>query len=256
MHFEQEMNEIDDDQTPYEIDVESGLCIGPHVTCAEPAARPQRVVLEGRYCRLEPLDPESHTAELFEAATPPDAAARFRYLPVPAPKVKDELMAWVVDAAKSEDPMFFAVIDKRTERVEGRQALMRITPEHQCIEIGNIYWGPAITQSPVTTEANYLFARYVFEELGYRRYEWKCDALNSPSRRAALRFGFRYEGHFRRHVIVRGRSRDTAWYSIVDEDWPALKMAYEQWLAPGNFDLKGMQLTRLSDLTGVLADSV
>lgn len=256
MHFEKEMNGLDDDQIPYEIDVESGLRIGPYVTRAQPAACPQRVVLEGRYCRLEPLDSESHTIGLFAAATPPDAAARFRYLPVPAPTSKEELMAWVVDAARSDDPMFFAVTDKRTDRVEGRQALMRITPAHQCIEIGNIYWGPSIARSPVTTEANYLFARYVFEDLGYRRYEWKCDALNLPSRRAALRFGFRYEGHFRRHVINRGRSRDTAWFSIIDEEWPSLKTAYEQWLAPGNFDANGMQLSRLSDLTGALADEV
>ncbi|MGI9305987.1 MAG: GNAT family N-acetyltransferase [Gammaproteobacteria bacterium] len=228
--------------------------MGPALARAEPAKSPQRVVLDGRYCRLEPLDPERHGEDLFAASTPPDAVARFRYLPGPAPTSMDEFSAWMATAAQSEDPLFFAVIDKRNGRVEGRQTLMRITPSHQCIEIGNIYWSPSISQSPVTTEANFLFARYVFEDLRYRRYEWKCDALNAPSRRAALRFGFRYEGHFRRAVIVRGRSRDTAWFSVIDEEWPSLKAAYEQWLAPENFDINGKQKSRLSDLTGALVD--
>ncbi|MCH9673038.1 MAG: GNAT family N-acetyltransferase, partial [Gammaproteobacteria bacterium] len=168
---------------------------------------------------------------------------------------KDDFAAWMDTSVKSQDPLYFAVIDKRTGRAEGRQTLMRITPEHQCIEIGNIYWGPAISRTPVTTEANFLFAHYAFETLGYRRYEWKCDALNAPSRQAATRFGFRYEGHFRRAVIIRGRTRDTSWFSIIDDDWPALKAAYQQWLDPGNFDGDGQQKTRLSALTAGLAAS-
>ena len=126
---------------------------------------------------------------------------------------------------------------------------MRITPAQRCIEIGNIYWGPRIAGTRIATEALYLFAAHVFETLGYRRFEWKCDALNAPSRRAAGRFGFTWEGHFRRAVIVRGRSRDTSWYSMIDEEWPALKAAYERWLAPGNFDGAGRQRSRLSELT-------
>src|SRR6185436_7978536 len=126
---------------------------------------------------------------------------------------------------------------------------MRITPEHQSIEIGNIYWGPAIARTPVATEANYLFAAYAFDALGYRRYEWKCDALNAPSRRAAERFGFTYEGHFRRAAINKGRSRDTAWFAMIDSEWPALKDAYQRWLAPDNFDTEGRQRTHLGDLT-------
>ena len=141
------------------------------------------------------------------------------------------------------------MIDRATGQVEGRQTLMRITPAHRCIEIGNIYWGPRIAGTRVATEAMYLFAVYVLETLGYRRYEWKCDALNAPSRRAALRFGFTWEGHFRRAVIVRGRTRDTAWFAMIDEEWPALKAAYERWLAPENFDGQGRQKTRLGDLT-------
>lgn len=246
------MTGLHDAQIPAEVDPESGLPIGPLMANPGPAAPPQRVVLDGRYCRLEPLDADRHLDDLYAASTPPDGAIRFRYLPVPAPSSKDEFAQSVATDARSEDPLYFAVIDKRSGRVEGRQTLMRITPAHHCIEIGNIYWGPAISQSPVTTEANFLFAQYVFEELGYRRYEWKCDALNAPSRRAALRFGFRYEGHFRRAVIIRGRSRDTAWFSIIDEEWPTLKAAYETWLAPENFDSNGQQRTRLSDLTVAL----
>lgn len=244
---------LHDDQIPREIDPETGLPIGPQLALPGPAKNPQRVVLDGRYCRLEPLHLTRHRDALYGASTPMDAAARFRYMPDPAPTLMDEFTAWMTTAIASEDPLFFAVVDKRSDRTEGRQALMRVTPPHQCIEIGYIYWGPAIAQSAVATEANFLFARYVFDDLGYRRYEWKCDALNEPSRRAALRFGFRYEGHFRRAAIVRGRSRDTAWFSIIDEEWPSLRAAYEHWLSPENFDANGKQKCRLSDLTAALS---
>ncbi|MGE3918713.1 MAG: GNAT family N-acetyltransferase [Hyphomicrobiaceae bacterium] len=222
--------------------------MGPQVDPA-PALRPGRVVLDGRYCRLEPIDPARHGDELYAASTPPDAARRFRYLfeaPFASRAVFDE---WLAKAAVSTDPLVFAVIDKRTGRCEGRQTLMRITPEHRCIETGSIYWGPAISRTPVATEANYLFARYVLDDLGYRRFEWKCDALNAPSRRAAERFGFTYEGHFRRAVIVKGRTRDTTWFAMVDDDWPALKAAYERWLDPANFDGEGRQKESLGALT-------
>jgi len=165
------------------------------------------------------------------------------------PTSESELARWIETVAPSDDPLFFAIIDKATGRCEGRQTLMRITPVMQCIEIGNIYWGPGMAGTRVATEANFLFMRYIFDELGYRRYEWKCNALNAPSRSAAQRFGFQYEGHFRRAVIVRGRSRDTSWFSIIREEWPALKAAYEQWLAPENFDKSGKQKSRLSALT-------
>ena len=242
-------NELHATQIPTEKDPVSGLPIGPVMSNTAPSRLPERVVLEGRYCRLEPLDAERHGAELYAASTPADAAARFLYLGEPAPTSEDELVSWARSAQSSDDPLFFAVIDKRSGRVEGRQTLMRITPAQQTIEIGNIYWGPAIAGTQVATEANFLFAQYAFDELGYRRYEWKCNALNEPSRRAALRFGFSYEGHFRRAVITRGRTRDTSWFSIIDEEWPQLKAAYEQWLAPDNFDAESQQRTRLSELT-------
>jgi RimJ/RimL family protein N-acetyltransferase len=238
-----------DDQIPQEIDAETGLAIGPRLADPSPAQRPTRVVLDGRYCRLEPIDPARHADELFHASNPPDAARRFRYLFDVVPATRALLDDWLDKAVRTDDPLVFAVIDKRSGRVEGRQTLMRITPEHRSIEIGNIYWGPAIARSAVATEANYLFARHVFEDLGYRRYEWKCDALNAPSRSAAMRLGFTFEGHFRRAIINKGRTRDTTWYAMIDEEWPALRAAYDQWLAPGNFDAAGQQRTALSALT-------
>lgn len=236
-------------QIPRETDHETGLPIGPKVADAGPAKRPERVALDGRYCRLEPIDTARHGDQLWLASTPPDAARRYRYLFEPPPASRAEFDAWLAKAQASVDPLVFAVIDKRTGRCEGRQTLMRITPEHRCIEIGSIYWGPAISQTSVTTEANFLFAKYAFDDLGYRRFEWKCDALNAPSRRAAERFGFTYEGLFRRAVIIKGRSRDTTWFAMVDDDWPALKAAYQRWLEPANFDPAGQQKLRLGDLT-------
>ena len=240
---------VHDDRIPREIDPETGLPIGPRLDDCGPARAPERIVLEGRYARLEPLDPIVHRDGLRVASTPPDAAARFRYLTEPPPESPAAFDSWLAHAAGSEDPLYFAVIDRSTGRVEGRQTLMRITPAHRCIEIGNIYWGPRIAGTRVATEAMYLFAVYVFETLGYRRFEWKCDALNAPSRRAARRFGFTREGHFRRAVIIRGRTRDTAWFAMIDEEWPALEAAYERWLAPENFDERDRQRTRLSELT-------
>ena len=150
--------------------------------------------------------------------------------------------------ARSVDPHFFAVVDNLSGRAVGYQALMRIEPSHRVIEVGNIMYTPAMQRTPGATEAQYLFARYVFDALGNRRYEWKCNALNAPSRRAAERFGFTFEGVFRQHMIVKGRNRDTAWFSMLDAEWPARKAAYERWLAPDNFDAHGRQKLRLSAL--------
>lgn len=239
---------------PQEVDAASGLPIGPKVANPQPAGAPQRIVLEGRYTRLEPLDAAIHRNDLFAASKPPDRAARFRYMSQPPPASREEFEAWLAGAAASGDPLFFAVIDRSTNRTEGRQSLMRINPVHQSIEIGHIYWGPRIAGTRVATEAMYLFAVYAMETLRYRRFEWKCDALNARSRRAAQRFGLTYEGTFRRAAIIRNRSRDTAWFAMIAEEWPSLKAAYEEWLAPDNFDEAGQQRTRLSDLTSVALD--
>lgn len=236
-----------DAQIPQEKDAVTGLPMGPLVSGPTPA-RPDRIVLEGRYCRLEPLDPAKHGDELFKASTPPDAAARFQYLFEDPPKSRAEFQEWLTKMAASNDPLVFAVIDKRTGKAEGRQTLMRIDPPNRSIEIGSIYWGPAIARTQVTTEANFLFAKYAFD-LGYLRYEWKCNALNAPSRASAERFGFSYEGHFRRAVIIKNRTRDTTWFAMIAEDWPRLRAAYETWLAPANFDADGKQKQSLRTLT-------
>ncbi len=245
-----------DHQTPREIDTDTGLPIGPRLAEPGPAPAPERTVLEGRYARLEPLDPGRHGDDLHAASATPDRAVRFRYMPELPPDSPAVFGSWLAESARSTDPLFFAVIDRATGRAEGWQTFLRITPVHRCIEIGNIYWGPRIAGTRVATEAMYLFIAYALGSLGYRRYEWKCDALNAPSRRAALRFGMTYEGHFRRAVIIRGRNRDTSWYSIIDEEWPALKAAYDQWLDPGNFDAEGRQKTRLSELTAAVPGRV
>jgi RimJ/RimL family protein N-acetyltransferase len=209
------------------------------------AARVEPLVLEGRYARLEPLDPGLHARDLFASAVETGAESRFRYLLDVPPRTLDDVVAWTVTMAASRDPMFFAVVKKADGRAHGRQSLMRIDPANGVVEIGHILWGPGIARSRVATEALYLSARHVFERLGYRRFEWKCDTQNMPSRRAATRFGFYFEGVFRQHMVVKGRSRDTAWFAMTDKDWPRLKPGYESWLQPGNFDAHGQQRRKL-----------
>ena len=159
---------------------------------------------------------------------------------------REAFRAYLEKRAKSDDPLSFAIIANATGKAAGHAAYMRITPEHRVIEVGNIFYTPVLARSAAATEAMYLMARHVFEDLGYRRYEWKCNALNEPSRRAALRLGFSFEGVFRRHMIQKGRSRDTAWYAMTDQEWPLRKASFEDWLLPGNFDETGRQRTRLS----------
>jgi RimJ/RimL family protein N-acetyltransferase len=204
-------------------------------------------VIEGRFVRLERLDPARHGEGLFEASATGEAAQKFRWLPEAPPSDRESFRAWVEKVAESHDPLFYAVIDKASGKVAGRQTLMRIDAANGVIEIGNIYWGPLMSQRPAATEALYLFARHVFDDLGYRRFEWKCNDDNLPSKKAAARFGFTAEGVFRQHLVVKGLNRDTAWFSIIDKEWPALRQAYEAWLQPANFDAEGRQKRRLEE---------
>jgi len=206
---------------------------------------PQRIVLEGRYTRLEPLGPQ-HVAGLYRAATTADGRERFDYLFEFAPDSEAQMASFVQTAAAKTDPMMWAVVDAATGTAEGRQALMRIVPEHGVIEVGSIYWGPNMARSRLATEALFLHARYVFDGLGYRRFEWKCNNLNEPSKRAAQRFGFTFEGIFRQHMIQKGANRDTAWFAMLDGDWPRYRAEYERWLDPSNFDANGQQKSRLA----------
>lgn len=156
------------------------------------------------------------------------------------------MRAWIERVAKNDDPLFFTVVDKAGGRAVGRQALMRITPEHGVIEVGNVLWGRGAARTRIATEALFLFARYSFDTLGYRRFEWKCHHANLPSQAAARRFGFAYEGTFRRHMWTKGANRDTVWFAMIDEDWPRLRAAYERWLDPANFDAGGRQRAPLA----------
>jgi RimJ/RimL family protein N-acetyltransferase len=209
--------------------------------------RPERKVLEGRYARLEPLSAAWHGDGLFEAATTANADERFRWLGEYPPESRAALQPWLEKAEASEDPLYFAVVDKASGKVAGRQTFLRIDTANGSIEIGHIHWGPLMQRRPAATEAQFLFMRYIFDELGYRRWEWKCNNRNEPSKRAALRFGFQPEGVFRQAMVIKGENRDTAWFSIIDKEWPALKPAYEAWLDPSNFDASGHQKKRLEE---------
>lgn len=210
-----------------------------------PREKPQRITLDGQYVRLEPLNVERHGDQLYAASSVADVDQRFRYLFDQPPAGREDFTPWLEQSAANTETIFFAVIDKKTGLVAGRQALMRIEPQYGVIEIGNIYWGPAISRQRGATEAQYLFMQYVFDGLGYRRYEWKCNNDNEPSKRAALRFGFTFEGIFRQHMVAKGLNRDSAWFSIIDSEWPALKRAYQAWLNPANFNENGEQIRKL-----------
>lgn len=206
------------------------------------APAPARVVLEGRYVRLEPAGVQ-HAADLHRAANVVDAAERFTYLNEP-PSDPGQFRDWLAGQTMA-DPILFAIIDKAGGRALGWQQLMRIEPAHGVIEVGNVYWGPGLSRTRGATEALYLMACHVFDDLGYRRFEWKCNNDNLPSKRAAERFGFTFEGVFRQHMIQKGRNRDTAWFSMLDGEWPGRRAAFEAWLDPANFGPEGRQLAPL-----------
>jgi RimJ/RimL family protein N-acetyltransferase len=222
--------------------------IGPPVD-VHPAKRPARVTLKGRHITLVPLDAHKHAVSLYDLSNgDPDRERVWTYLfDGPYANLQD-FRANIEIKARSEDPLFFAVIDNATGRALGYQTFLRIDPANRVIEVGNIMYTSAMQRTSGATEAQYLFARHVFEDLGYRRYEWKCNNLNAPSKRAAERFGFTFEGVFRQHMIVKGHNRDTAWFSMLDHEWPARKAAFEAWLADGNFDAQGRQKHSLSAL--------
>ena len=195
--------------------------------------------------RLEPLDPAQHEEPLYQALHAPGDPHLWDYLPY-GPFGRDEWHDWFSASAASRDPLFFALTEEG--RPLGQASYLRIDPEHGVIEIGHIALGPALQRTPAATEAIYLLARHAFDDLGYRRLEWKCDALNVRSRRAAERLGFTFEGIFRQHMIVKGRNRDSAWFSIIDDEWPNRRAAFEGWLASANFDSEGRQLRSLGEM--------
>jgi RimJ/RimL family protein N-acetyltransferase len=212
-----------------------------------PAPRPGPVTLKGRYGRLEKLTP-AHAADLWAAFAGHDQV--WTYISTDGPfATAAEFVPFLEKRAASDDPYAYAIIDP-SDRAVGYLTLLRIEPAMRVIEVGHVLYSPALQRTPLGTETQYLLARYVFETLGYRRYEWKCNALNAPSWRAALRYGFTYEGTFRQHIIAKGRNRDNAWFSMLDSEWPARKRNFERWLAPDNFDSEGRQKTSLAAMNG------
>jgi RimJ/RimL family protein N-acetyltransferase len=228
---------------------ELGQPIGAPLPGWSPPPRPPRQALVGRYCQVVPLDAERHAAELFEANAADADGAMWTYLAVGPYDRLDEYAESVRQRSASADPQFYAIVDGASQRAAGMASYLRIDPPAGSIEVGHLAFAPALQRTRAATEAMYLMARQVFE-LGYRRYEWKCDALNARSRAAAQRFGFSFEGIFRQATVYKGRNRDTAWFAMIDREWPALQAAYERWLAPENFDAQGRQRQSLSELTG------
>ena len=222
--------------------VSSALPVGVEVD-ATPAPMPGPVTLKGRFGTLQRLNAASHGPSLWQAVRGQDRI--WTYIPAAEPSPDAAaFQVYLTGCEQSQTRYFYAVLDAAGQTV-GILALMEIRPAMRVVEVGNIVYSPALQRTPLGTEAQYLIARYAIETLGYRRYEWKCDNNNAASKRAALRYGFTHEGTFRQHMIVKGRNRDTAWFSILDSEWPARKAAFERWLAPGNFDRDGGQKTKL-----------
>jgi RimJ/RimL family protein N-acetyltransferase len=211
--------------------------------------RPARKPLHGSHVLLRPVAAASDAAPLYDVSHRPHGdPAIWTDLPDGPYDDAEHLGQMLKWAEASEDPLYFTLVRLSDDRPLGLASYLRITPEFGVIEIGHIWFGAPLQRTTAATEAIYLLARHVFDDLGYRRFEWKCNALNAPSRRAAQRFGFRFEGIFRKHQVVKGRNRDTAWFSITDDEWPAIRSAYEAWLAPGNFDRNGVQNRTLASL--------
>lgn len=229
--------------------------IGPPLADWTPRPRPQRVVLAGRYGRLEPLDAGRHAAELYAAYAQAADGRDWTYMGSGPFADAQAYLRHAQAAAASEDPLHFAVVDQACGLAVGTLSLMRIDAANGVVEVGHVAFSPRLQRTPLSTEAQFLLMRHVFEDLGYRRYEWKCDSLNAPSRRTAQRLGFQFEGVFRQAVVVKGRSRDTAWFAVVDGDWPALRTAFEAWLAPANFDAAGAQRRTLAELRTLHSDA-
>jgi RimJ/RimL family protein N-acetyltransferase len=232
---------------------EVAMPIGPAVD-GTPARRPTRTTLPGRVVTLAPLDPQAHGAALYEGICGEAGDRLWQYLFEGPFTDRAAFDVHLRRIAASEDPLFLAILDNASGKAMGYASYMRIEPVHRVIEVGSILYTPRLQQTRLATEAMYLMARHVFEDLGYRRYEWKCNAFNAPSRRAALRFGFRFEGVFRQHMIVKGRNRDTAWFSMLDSEWPVRKANFERWLDPSNFGEDGRQKVALSRLNEVEED--
>jgi RimJ/RimL family protein N-acetyltransferase len=227
---------------------EFGQPIGPALDGWAPRPLPPDTPMIGQYCRIERLNAERHVAGLFTAYSLMQDDRDWTYLPGERPITLEAHKKHLREREDLRDPLYHVIIDPISRDPLGESAYMRIDAANGVIEIGHVRYSRRLMRTRAGTEAMYLFMRRVFDELGYRRYEWKCDALNSASRRAAERYGFTFEGIFRQAIVVKGRSRDTAWFSILDSEWPRVRNAFETWLAPDNFDANGKQRRSLADL--------
>lgn len=229
---------------PFELNA-CGQPVGLAVDNWQGARVPERMVLEGRFCRLEPLEVACHAAELYQALQLDAQQSNWTYLDMPAERAA--FIAWLEAMQTQRDPLFFVIVDGTSGKPVGLASYLRIDAANGVIEVGWLHYSPLLQRTPAATEAMYLMMRQAFA-WGYRRYEWKCNALNAPSMRAAGRLGFTFEGIFRQARVDRGRNRDTAWFSVLDGEWPALQRAFEHWLAPDNFDAAGRQRAPLQVL--------
>ena len=223
----------------------------PHWQAPPHPAHAPRATLAGRYCRLEPLDAARHASDLRAANALDASHADWTYLTYGPLVTLDDYHGWMRKSCRGDDPLFYAIVNLPDEKAVGVASYMRVDPASGCIEVGGIKYSPLLQRTRAATEAMHLMMKHAFD-LGYRRYEWKCDTFNAPSRAAAQRYGFSYEGVFRQATIYKHRSRDTAWYSIIDSEWPAIDAAFIRWLAPENFDADGKQKLSLSALTAPL----
>jgi RimJ/RimL family protein N-acetyltransferase len=223
-----------------------GQPIGPPVEGWVERDRPKRIALTGRYCRVAPINVERDAAALFAAYMQAPDGRDWTYLAQERPVDAASFREYLAKIAASSDPLHYAIVDLSSGLAVGTAALMRIEPVHGVIEVGCITFSPRLKKTRASSEAMYLMMRYSFDELGYRRYEWKCDSLNAPSCAAARRYGFHFEGIFRQAIVYKSRSRDTAWFSIIDEEWPQIRSAFETWLNPENFDAAGQQQRALA----------
>ena len=223
-----------------------GQPVGDELIDWQPRPHPERVELNGRYCTLTPLRPE-HAAALFAAYNLAEDTRSWTWLLREPDANVEAFTAWVESVCTLSDPIHFTVIDNQTQAPVGTLALMRIDPKNGVVEVGHVHFSPLLSRTPMSTEAQYLLMRYVFEVLGYRRVEWKCNSLNEPSRRAALRLGFQYEGRFRQALVTKGHNRDTDWFSIIDKEWETRDRAFQNWLAADNFSADGKQIKSLEN---------
>ncbi|AMO57351.1 hypothetical protein GZ77_15800 [Endozoicomonas montiporae] len=223
----------------------NGQPVGQPMPQWKMASLPEALTLNGHYCRLERVNVDQHGKDLYETLYASVDQQEWTYLLHEPAADEKSFMSWLREISQSHDPVFYTIVATDTVKAVGLASYLRINPEHGVIEVGHLHFSPLLQKTAAATEAMYLMMKYAFEQLGYRRYEWKCDSLNAPSRKAALRLGFTFEGIFRQALVYKGRNRDTAWFSMLDGEWPELKKAFEQWLNPDNFNSEGQQLQKL-----------